>query len=284
MTWAKIVLALFADAWAEELKAAPSIEYLKMVEAQNLRDQFDRRRGWTEEKRDEKLRGLARVINHFNPMSFQVSIDRRHFYDVLAPISPRGLANPYFSCCSAVMATLANFASQAKAKGKIEFIFDQQDGVSADIHMMFESMRETVPRSVRKWIDGRPQFKDDKQFTGLQAADMLAWHIRREHEVEDFPANTLPMANLLRNRMHGHLISEIDNALIDKWADHHRRVPGVDLVRSKSQWRKFKRETAALTTAGIDLSKVRGAGIYYPEGASLLTRVVDKIRRLFRLS
>jgi hypothetical protein len=88
--------ALFADAWDEELKASPSIDYLKMAEAQNLRDQFDWRNGWTEEKRDEKLRALARVIRHFNPMSFQVSIDRRHFYQVLEPVSPRGLANPTF--------------------------------------------------------------------------------------------------------------------------------------------------------------------------------------------
>jgi len=35
---------LFDDAWAEELSAKPSIEYLKMVEANGLRGQFG---GWS---------------------------------------------------------------------------------------------------------------------------------------------------------------------------------------------------------------------------------------------
>jgi uncharacterized protein DUF3800 len=272
--------ALFADAWDEELKALPSIHYLKMAEAQHLRGQFDWRNGWTEEKRDEKLRGLARVIKHFNPMSFQVSIDRRHFYRVLEPVSPRGLANPYFPVCSAVIATLANFASTAGAKGKIEFIFDQQDGVSDDIDMLFSSMNEVVPRSVRKWIDGRPQFKDDKQFTQLQAADMLAWHVRREHE----DGRSLPMADLLRNSRHGHLIFEIDNALINRWADHHRQVPGVDSVRTKSQWRKLKRDIKHLTAAGINVPKIKGPGVYYPDGAPFLTRLAGWAKRSFGLN
>ena len=125
--------ARFAEAWAEELRGAPSIEYLKMAEAQNLRDQFDWRKGWTEEKRDEKLRGLARVIRHFNPISFQMSIDRR-----------------------------------------------------------------------------------------------------------------------------------------------------VALVRPKSQWRKFKRETAALISAGIDPSKITKPGIYYPKGTPLLVRLIDRFRRFLR--
>lgn len=273
--------ALFVDAWAEELRAQPSIEYLKMAEAQNLRDQFDWRKGWTEEKRNGKLRSLARVIRHFDPLSFQMSMDREHFYRVLEQVSPRGLANPYFPCCSATIASLANFSSGSKLKSKIEFIFDEQDGVSSDIDMFFEHMKDTIPQNIQDWIEGRPLFRNDKQFTQLQAADMLAWHIRREHEVGGFPENPLPMADLLRNNS-GHLISEIDNALIDKWADHHRQQPGVKFVRSKTQWRKVKKEIARLTALGIDPSKIKGPGVYYPRGTPLLARIIDRVRWLFR--
>lgn len=50
---------LFSEAWLEELQALPSIAYLRMVEANNLRGQF---KGWTKKARDQKLKGLARVI------------------------------------------------------------------------------------------------------------------------------------------------------------------------------------------------------------------------------
>jgi hypothetical protein len=48
--------ALFSEAWREELKAAPSIAYLKMSEANAFVGQF---KGWTTADRDEKLRALT---------------------------------------------------------------------------------------------------------------------------------------------------------------------------------------------------------------------------------
>jgi hypothetical protein len=269
---------LFAEAWKVELKAAPAIEYLHMVEAGHLRGEFDFRKGWNEEKRAEKLRGLARVIRHFEPVSFQMSIDRRHFYKVLEPVSPRGLANPYFTCCSALIAKLAQQGEKAKARGKIEFIFDDQDGVDDDIDMFFEDMMQGISKEARRWIAGRPLFRSDRDFVGLQAADLLAWHIRREHEEVGFP--NMPMAEMLRGPTH--MISEIPNSYIDAWAEHHRQQPGIESVRGKTQWRKFKKNVRQLRAMGINPSRVTRPGIYYPDSWGIFGRTLEFVRRLLR--
>jgi len=270
--------ALFAQAWDEELKASPSIEYLHMIEAGNLRGEFDFRKGWDKEKRAEKLRGLARVIRHFKPASFQMSIDRRHFYEVLEPVSPRGLANPYFACCSGLIAKLAQEAEKTKARGKIEFIFDSQDGLDDDIDMFFEDLMEGISKEARRWLAGKPLFRSDRDFVALQAADMLAWHIRREHEEVGFP--NMPMAELLRGETH--FISEIPNSYIDAWAAHHSQQPGIELVRSKSQWRRIKKEARQLRALGVNPARVSRPGIYYPDSWGIFGRALELVRRLLR--
>lgn len=168
--------ALFADAWAEELKAHPKIEYLKMAEAQGLKGQF---KGWRREDVDEKLRGLARVISHFKPVSFEFTVDCEDYIRIVKPASPRGLGNPYFSCSLAVISGLSRAVAQHKGKTPIKFIFDRQDGVDDDVRLAFESLKEQLPKRARELISGEPSFEDDKLVTPLQAADMIAWHLRR---------------------------------------------------------------------------------------------------------
>ncbi|BCG69824.1 hypothetical protein MesoLj113a_09820 [Mesorhizobium sp. 113-1-2] len=233
--------ALFSDAWAEELKAAPAIDYFKMAEAQNRRDQF---KSWSEGQRDEKLSSLARVIAHFKPLSFEVSVSRKEFFDILKPVSPRGLGNPHFTSVFHVVSILSRFASSKGGNIPIEFIFDEQDGVSDDIDLFFGYMKRNFPRKVRKLISGNPMFRDEKVYLPLQAADMIAWHVRREHELN----TELPLTNLLRSDTH--LVSEIENEVLQRWAHHHSQLPAVKHLQSKGQWRDIKREIARQSALG----------------------------------
>jgi hypothetical protein len=121
----------------------------------------------------------------------------------------------------------------------IEFIFDEQEGVQADIDFSFDVMKRSLPRGVQKLISGRPIYKSDKLVLPLQAADMLAWHLRREHE--DFgQRGQLPMADRLRSS--SHLFSGIDDSHINNWARQFREMPGISRVQSKAQWQSFRRE------------------------------------------
>ncbi len=144
--------ALFSEAWDEELRAAPAIEYLKMSEANNLGGQF---RHWTKEARDEKLRGLARVIRHFEPWSFETSVSRDQYYRLVTPVAPRG-SNPHFVCDFSFVAGVVRYAKSQRIKTPIKFIFDEQEGVSDDIKMHFDQMIRALPWSTRKLIGGTP--------------------------------------------------------------------------------------------------------------------------------
>lgn len=267
--------ARFAEAWDEELRAAPAIDHLHMVEAYNLRGQFDFRRGWTAERRDGKLRDLSRVIRHFEPLSFEFSINREKFYRDLKPVSPRGMQSPHFTLCFFVVAGLANFAASQNGNIPIDFIFDAQDGVSGDVVMFFEDMIRVLPKKSKRLINGTPIFRSDLQFTQLQAADMLAWYLRRQHETGE----KMPITNLVLGN--NHLAAEVPEGAIDKWAAHHSQLPGLKMVQSKAQWRGIKEEIARLKAAGIDPRKVNKPGIYYPVGTPFLFKMFDKIRRLF---
>jgi hypothetical protein len=112
--------ALFADAWADELKAVKPISYLRMNEAATQSGQFQ---GWQQRDISEKLRGLIRVIRHFKPMSFHVSISRTLYFSELKPVAPRGLGNPHFVCSFGVIAQLASFVANSPNRSKIQFIF-----------------------------------------------------------------------------------------------------------------------------------------------------------------
>jgi hypothetical protein len=234
--------ALFSEAWREELRAAPSIDYLKMSEANALDGQFA---GWTAAARDEKLRGLVRVINHFEPMSFEFSLSREEYYRHVKPVAPRGVGNPHFVCCLHVLFGLAQYVDIEKVKAPIDFIFDQQTGVSDDLALFLDHMKKSLPRSARKLIAGIA-FENDKQFLPIQAADMLAWHLRREHE----GGAPMPAADLVRSST-GHLVSEIGEATIKSWSEQFRTLPNIDQMQGPRQWRNLKGEITRLSSLGF---------------------------------
>lgn len=236
--------ALFSDAWDEELRGTPSIEYFKTSEAYQFEGQF---KGWKEDARDEKMRGLVRVIRHFKPLSFEFSVNREQHSRLLKPISPRGFS-PYFDCVFGVVASVTRYVASQGGNIPIDFIFDQQDGVSADISLAFDEMIKSLPRKARRLISGTPVFKNDKLVLPLQAADMLAGHIRREYEACPPPAR-LPMADLLRNS-DGHLMSGIEEEHIVGLAEKFGKIPGMPVAQTKVQWRNLRRDMVRLKSLG----------------------------------
>ena len=86
---------------------------------------------------------------------------------------------------------------------------------------------------VKPLLGSTPIFRDDKKMFPLQAADLLAWHLRREAEKNE----TLPVLDALRTSGR-HPIIRIDESTLEAMADKLSRIPG--LVRGKRAWRKFK--------------------------------------------
>jgi hypothetical protein len=270
--------ASFSDSWNAELKAWPAIKYFKGSEANNLRGQFDYKQGWDEAKRNAKVSMLAKIISHYHPLSFQFSINRQIFEDELKPVAPYGFGRPHFQMCFAVVAGIAQYTAQEGITTHFEFIFDEQEGVDADIKLFFSHMKKHLPAEAQKLIDGDPIFKSDreKRYMPLQAADLLVWDVRREHET----GIRLPITGNLLNK-DAHLVQDIPDDSLRSWVEHHRNLPGIPLLETRKQWRGVKKEIQRLQEAGIDPSKIKMPGVHHPEGTPVLARMIDRLRLLF---
>ncbi|MFT3806457.1 DUF3800 domain-containing protein [Arenimonas sp.] len=253
--------ALFSDAWYDELRAGRRIQYLKMSEAFSFAGEF---KGWSEIERDEKLRGLQRVIRHFSPHSFHVSVGRGAEWDALKAVAPRGLGSANFLLNYLLVSSLAAQVGRLNDGSKIEFIFDSQDGVEDDMTLLFDHMKKDLPKQTRDAIAHKPIFRDDKSYYPLQAADMLAWHLRRTHETKgswnDPSLDAIPIVS----QFHG--VSELDDAL-PEWATNMAKVVGTLDVQSAKFWRKFKKDAREAMARDEQQHK---------------SSLVERVRRLFR--
>jgi Protein of unknown function (DUF3800) len=234
----------FSDAWQEELDHSPRIRYLKMAEANNLGGEF---RGWKPEDRDEKLKGLARVIRHFAPASIHSSISRREFKTIVSPVAPYGFNRPYFYCFQAIIVPLANSMLEfGLPKVPVDFIFDEQEEVGEEARFFYRIIRDSQPAAVRSILSRDPIFRDDKQVLPLQAADMLAWHVRRNHISKP---DAFQVPKFLSADGH-HMAVDIDTEWLKRIADGYLSVPGSEQLKTKGSWRRAMREVQLIEEAG----------------------------------
>lgn len=234
----------FAEDWQNELRWPRSIDYLHMVEANALRGEFG---GWGRRQRDKKLGRLSEVIRRYRPESFQWSIDRQDYLDLIEPHRPRGVSSPHYLATFGVVAMVTKYLASRNVQAKVDFIFDQQTAVSADIAIFFDYMVRSLPKAAREMINGDPIFRDDKDLVPLQAADMLAWHLRRQHEKSDVQAQL----DALMWVGGGHVVVHAERGHLERIGKGLQKIPNTDLLQSKSQWRKFRANLAGLKSQGF---------------------------------
>jgi len=233
---------MFSKAWQTILSQEPSIDYLKMSEANALRGEFW---GWSEITRDIKLLELVEVIKHFQPISFHISVNRKTFEEIVTPVAPYALGDPRFHCIGGIISTLTKYINQQEVKVPVDFIFDQQEGVDANISLFFEELMGKLPTSQKALIAKTPVFANDKEFLPLQAADLLAWHLRKNNQPH--PSHEGYLGALCSEE---HIYSEIDEgrlAVISRGLSRHTK--GYRR-QTKKDWRKMKKEIPDLLAAG----------------------------------
>lgn len=234
------VWAEFAVHWEAALHESPRIEFLHMVEANNLRGEFA---GWSERKRDSKLLKLASVIRKFDFVSFEFSIPQKAYFDTLTPVSPRGL-NPHFSCVLLTIFSVGRMLNENKVDMPVEFIFDRKDGTEQDIDLFYEFCVESLSDDVKKIIK-KPKFEDDDNLYPLQAADMLAWHVRRNYERPG------PFIKKISSMISGKYIIAADYPVskIIGNANSFAAMP-IPKPQTKGEWQRFRKMALELKAAG----------------------------------
>lgn len=232
----------FSTVWDAALKAHPPIEYLKMTEAEALRGEFA---GWSREDRDKKVLLLAEVIRISAPHFFFCRVSRKDYVEILAPHAPYNLKSPYFAAWWGVIDTVARYCQNDGNNLPVDFVFDEQGGTGDDAVLFYRWQKDNLEPALRAVLGATPIFRDDKRVLPLQAADMLAWHLRRHHERSGDEER--PVYQLITERGVGR---EIERKHLTVLARQMKRVPGVKYVQTKADWRQTRRSTVAQLQAG----------------------------------
>jgi hypothetical protein len=208
----------FSDEWKAvlDIQHPAPLPYLKMADAYQLRKQKSVFRGWTEEQRDARLQKFCPVINRHVEHGFAVVIPidahRKHFRGLF---NPDALDRPYFLALFALAASVANVTRRLGYKEKVELIFDQQPNESKPLLMAeFDKFVGLAPPE-KAGVFNIPKWENDVDVRPLQAADMLAWHVRRGyHEQMHGRDPTLHPTNAyLAN------IMDLNHDVLDVWTE-----------------------------------------------------------------
>jgi len=171
--------ARFTDAWNEVLAIPPGLDYFKMQEAFTLNGQFGREKGWTEPLRDERVEALAELTRAYSMAAFSAVVLHEEYQVHLSGQVDRLIDHPYFLMYGNVIYSAIKWQVDNGMNEPIDFIFDDQLRDSTEIIAKFGDMFTRAPDFVKSRIKNRPTWGNDKDHKPLQAADLLAWHIRR---------------------------------------------------------------------------------------------------------
>lgn len=161
------------------MRKPPILKYLKGVAANALRYDFE---GWMADERDSKLCDLIAVIRNCGLVALSFAVDSRAFKKILR--EPKGIMkNPDALAYAHVVTWLINSAATKQPPEMIELIF-HRGTLSKERHIQasYEAMKEFLPKDMMAFLLDRPRFENDEQYLALQAADLFAWHSRRDYE------------------------------------------------------------------------------------------------------
>jgi hypothetical protein len=242
--------ASFSTHWRRALNEPPRIEYLKMSEAFSFNGQFY---GWSEIDRDKKVRHLADTIRKHSPLSVSCSVSRSDYAQIVGSSAPYFISRPYYVCFQMIIIGAARLLSTPQSGLSIKYIFDEQGQVGHDSAMFYEHIKNSLPLKMGNKMGGAPVFENDKNAPPLQAADMLAWYIRSEHE---FPEREFlfPCGHIMGSQ-HGSF--NIDRDVMERWAKNFSLLPGINSIKNRKSWSVLKKEIIKLRDRGIDPSKIK---------------------------
>jgi hypothetical protein len=173
--------SIVAELWQKILDAPPKIAYFKMSEASSFSGEFSR---FSTERRDKKVGEFVRVITDYRPLVLIDVMPHEAYERVFKGKIAKGLDYPYFLPYHEIMGTLWRYQYNHDwhPDEKVDFVFDEQGKESDLAQRIWVFTASDVPDVIKKFVGRRPIHRNEKTFLPLQAADLVAWHVRRFHE------------------------------------------------------------------------------------------------------
>jgi hypothetical protein len=166
----------FDERWRAVLDDDPKIPYFHAVEARSLRPDGVWA-GITEQERDAKIDRFVEVIQSVDIQAVYVRLKQSDYNEIFKGKVPEKWDSPYY-CLFSSFVSLSGLvlAEQFGAEGPIEFVFDNHEKYKRHGQEFYDGTRVFL---IRDQTAPNIHFRDDKDFPPLQAADLLAWQVRR---------------------------------------------------------------------------------------------------------
>lgn len=185
----------FTEWWHKRLQNEPyPVECFKMSDAVSGEGFFE---GIRQDFREATIQALATVIHESLPVPVVCQMRWKDYNEIVKGRVDSRLDNPYavlfFKSLRSVSelqirsddALREEFGNYEFPAQPVNFVFDEQGKHGLNALSWLGPLKATLKEPHKTILSNTPQFKNDCDFLPLQAADMLAWHVRRVHEHPD---------------------------------------------------------------------------------------------------
>ncbi len=154
-----------------------------MAEAAEKQGQFQ---GLADEFVRCKINDLLAVIDKHQPDGLYLFLDWDDYRAILHNYLDENMRNPYHVLFPGILDLMAAYQ---RYKGifpePMDVDFDEQGSAGQFAQGVYPLMKANCDEETRKMLGRIPLMLDDEKVLPLQAADMLAWNVRREHDMDE---------------------------------------------------------------------------------------------------
>ena len=171
----------FDQMWLDVLHEHPRTESFKASSAESRKGPFA---GFTVEQRNKKIDRLIEVIGKCSRRAVCARMRQSDYNEIVKGKVPPLFDSPYYFLFPTVMGAAVNIERFDGRTESIDFVFDSDDTHEKGVRRLLpsvygmQSFHGCVANIIRR---------DDEEFLPLQAADLLAWQIRRFLCITDEP-------------------------------------------------------------------------------------------------
>jgi Protein of unknown function (DUF3800) len=205
------VWAKFADEWRAELDRFPKLDFLHAKDSYGFEKEFGMGSAWeahwghrNELERDKRLIAFARIIDrHLRPiwspygapdrlrLTWMLKHDEYRDFKATMKNHPAAnkhelkyIKNPYYLSFQYVLGSCLKYKNVTRSpEERIQILFDEDMDNKRRLEDAFDEWVRAVRLSdahlIPQLVNKKAEFRNDRDHPELQAADLLAYHIRK---------------------------------------------------------------------------------------------------------